>query len=122
MATAGRIYDFPLPPFGPVWDQSPLGQCWIQWKRRFEIYFLAVNVAYDAQNGALLLYQTGAATQEVCDTLPIAGNEVQDYNVSSETIDSHSLPQKNVDSDIFLFLQAKLHLDKTRNQFVASLC
>ena len=69
MATAGRIDVSPLPQFDPVSDPSSLGQRWTQWKRRFETYILAVNVTDDAQKRALLLYQAGAETQELYDTL-----------------------------------------------------
>ena len=121
MATAGRINVSPLPQFDPVSDPSSLGQRWTQWKRRFEIYILAVNVTNDAQKRALLLYQAGAETQQLYDTLPVAEGEAQDYATTIAKLDAYFLPQKNVDFEIFQFRQAKQHVDETTDQYVTRL-
>ena len=111
MATAGRLNVSPLPQFDPVSDPSSLGQRWTQWKRRFETYILAVNVTNDAQKRALLLYQAGAETQQLYDTLPVAEGEAQDY---ATTI-------AKLDFEIFQFRQAKQHVDETTDQYVTRL-
>ena len=121
MATAGRINVSPLPQFDPVSDPSSLGQRWTQWKRRFETYILAVNVTNDAQKRALLLYQAGAETQQLYDTLPVAEGEAQDYATTIEKLDAYFLPQKNVDFEIFQFRKAKQHVDETTDQYVTRL-
>ena len=121
MATAGRINVSPLPQFDPVSDPSSLGQPWTQWKRRFEIYILAVNVTNDAQKRALLLYQAGAETQQLYDTLPVAEGEAHDYATTIAKLDAYFLPQKNVDFEIFQFRQAKQHVDETTDQYVTRL-
>ena len=121
MATAGRIDVSPLPQFDPVSDPSSLGQRWTQWKRRFETYILAVNVTDDAQKRALLLYQAGAETQELYDTLPVGEGEANDYATTIAKLDAYFLPKKNADFEIFQFLQAKQHMDETTDQYVTRL-
>ena len=121
MATAGRIDVSPLPQFDPVSDPSSLGQRWTQWKRRFETYILAVNVTNDAQKRALLLYQAGAETQELYDTLPVDEGEAQDYATTIAKLDAYFLPKKNVDFEIFQFRQAQQHVDETTDQYVTRL-
>ena len=120
MATAGRIDVSPLPQFDPLSDPSSLGQRWTQWKRRFETYILA-NVTNDAQKRALLLYQAGAETQELYDTLPVDEGEAQDYATTIAKFDAYFLPKMNVDFEIFQFRQAQKHVDETIDQYVTRL-
>ena len=120
MATA-RIDLSPLPPFDPVSDPTPLGQRWTLWKRRFETYLIATNVKDDAQKRALLLYQAGAATQEIFETLPVAQDETQDYKTALAKLEAHFAPLKNVDFEIFKFRQAKQHVGETTDQFTIRL-
>ena len=94
MATAGTIDVSPLPQFDPVSDPSSLGQRWTQWKRRFETYILAVNVTNEAQKRASLLYQAGAATQELYETLPVAEGEAQDYATTIAKLDAYFFPKR----------------------------
>ena len=112
MATA-RIDVSPLPPFDPVSDPTSVGQRWTQWKRRFETYLVAANVKDDAQQRALLLYQAGAATQDIFETLPVAEDEAKDYKTALAKLDAHFAPQKNVDFETFQFCQAKQHIGET---------
>ena len=71
MATA-RIDVSTLPPFDHVSDPTSVGQHWTQWKHRFETYLVTANVKDDAQQRALLLYQAGATTQDIFESLPVA--------------------------------------------------
>ena len=120
MATA-RIDVSPLPPFDPVSDPTSVGQRWTQWKRRFETYLVAANVKDDAQERALLLYQAGAATQDIFETLPVAEDEAKDYKTALAKLDAHFAPQKNIDFETFQFRQAKQHIGETTDQFAIRL-
>ena len=120
MATA-RIYVSPLPPFDPVSDPTSVGQRWTQWKRRFETYLVAANVKDDAQQRALLLYQAGAATEDIFETLPVAEDEAKDYKTALAKLDAHFAPQKNIDFETFQFRQAKQHIGETTDQFAIRL-
>ena len=95
MATA-RIDVTPLPPFDPVSDPTSVGQHWTQWKRRFETYLVAANVKDDAQQRALLLYQAGAATQDIFETLPVTQEEEKDYKTTLAKLDAHFATQKTL--------------------------
>lgn len=64
MATAAKIEVFPLIPFHPISEPTSVSQRWKAWKRRFEIYLIAVNVKDDAQKRALLLHQAGKRHQK----------------------------------------------------------
>ena len=66
-AVAGRIDLTPLSVFDPISDPTSIGQRWKSWKRRFDIYVIAVNITEDKQKRAVLLYQVGQATQEIFD-------------------------------------------------------
>ena len=48
MATVARIEGPPLIPFDPISEPTSVSQRWKAWKRRFEIYLIAVNVKDDA--------------------------------------------------------------------------
>ena len=97
MATAAKIEVLPLIPFDPISEPTSVSQRWKAWKRRFEIYLIAVN---DAQKRALLLYQAGEATQEIFE------ETVDDYKTAIEKLDEYFTPKKNVDYEIFQFRQA----------------
>ena len=100
MATAAKIEVPPVIPFDPISELTSVSQRWKAWKRRFEIYLIAVNVKDDAQKRALLLYQAGETTQEIFDTLEETGD---DYKTAIEKLDQYFTPKKNVD---FQFRQA----------------
>eukprot|EP00795_Rhopilema_esculentum_P015552 gene15552-6817_t len=121
MATAARLDLLPLPPFDPVSDPTSISQRWQHWKRRFETYLLAVNITDDAQKRALLLYQAGAATQEIFDSLPVEQDEATDYKTALAKLDTYFAPQKNVDFEIFQFRQAKQRIGETTDQFATRL-
>ena len=110
MATAARIEVPSLIPFDPISEPTSVSQRWKAWKRRFEIYLIAVNVKDDAQKRALLLYQAGEATQEVFDTLEETGD---DYKTAIEKLDEYFTPKKNVDYEIFQFRQTKQNIGET---------
>eukprot|EP00795_Rhopilema_esculentum_P011693 gene11693-17_t len=122
MATAARLDLLPLPPFDPVSDPTSISQRWQHWKRRFETYLLAVNITDNAQKRALLLYQAGAATQEIFDSLPVEQDEATDYKTALAKLDTYFAPQKNVDFEIFQFRQAKQKIGETTDQFATRLC
>ena len=82
MVTAARLDLLPLPPFDPVSDPTSIRQRWKKRKRRFETYLFAVNITDNAQKRALLLYQAGAATQEIFDSLPVEQDEATDYKTA----------------------------------------
>ncbi len=84
MATAGRLAVSPLAPFDPVSDPPSVGHRWALWKHHFETYLIAINITNDAQIRALVLYQAGEATQDIFKTLPVVGNEAQDYRTALE--------------------------------------
>ena len=86
MATAARIEVPPLIPFDPISEPTSVNQRWKAWKRRFEIYLIAVNVKDDAQKRALLLYQAGEATQEIFDTLEEEEEILDELNDSDNEI------------------------------------
>eukprot|EP00795_Rhopilema_esculentum_P014355 gene14355-5400_t len=126
MATAARLDLLPLPPFDPVSDPTSISQRWQQWKRRFETYLLAVKITDDAQKRALLLYQAGAATQEIFDSLPVEQDEAADCKTALAKLDTYfapllPTPQKNVDFEIFQFRQAKQKIGETTDQFATRL-
>ena len=118
MATAARIEVPPLIPFDPISEPTSVSQRWKAWKRRFEIYLIAVNVKDDAQKRALLLHQAGEATQEIFDTLEETGD---DYKTAIEKLDKYFTPKKNVDYEIFQFRQAKQNNGETTDQFATRL-
>ena len=118
MATAAKIEVPPLIPFDPISEPTSVSQRWKAWKRRFEIYLIAVNVKDDAQKRALLLYETGEATQEIFDTLEKTGD---DYKTAIEKLDEYFTPKKNVDYEIFQFRQAKQNNGETTDQFATRL-
>eukprot|EP00795_Rhopilema_esculentum_P009946 gene9946-18559_t len=122
LATAAQLDLLPLPPFHPVSDTTSISQRWQQWKRRFETYLLAVNITDDAQKRASLLYQAGAATQEIFDSLPVEQNEATDYNTALAKLDTYFALQKNVDFEIFQLRQAKQKIGETTDQFATRLC
>ena len=93
MAVASRIDLSPLATFDPLSDPSSLSQRWNIWKRRFEIYVLALNIYDDKQKRAVLLYQAGQATQEIFDTIPETGD---DFATAIEKHDNYFTPKKNV--------------------------
>ena len=106
----------PLPPFDPVGDPTSLSQ---RWKRRFEMYLLALNITEDKQKRALLLYQAGQETQEIFDTLSETG---EDFKTALDKLDEYFLPKKNIDYETFQFRQPSKKSDETVDQFVTRLC
>ena len=108
-----------LIPFDPISEPTSLSQRWKAWKRRFEIYLIAVNVQNNAQKRALLLYQVGQAAQEIFDTLADTGDD-DDYKTAMEKLDDY-FPKKNVDYEIFQFRQAKQNIGETTDQFATRL-
>ena len=106
-----------LPPFDPVSDPTSLSQRWKAWRRT---YIAAVGVTGGKQKRALLLYQAGAATQELFDTLSDTGRE-DDYNTAIQKLEEYFIPKTNVDFEIFQFRQAAQKDDETMDQFVTRL-
>ena len=107
MATTAQNDVSPLAPFDLVSDPPAVGHRWVQWKRRFETYLIAVNLTNDAQKRALLLYQAGEATQDMFDSLTVVVDEAQDYGTTLVKLDHYFLLQKNMDFIIFKFRQVK---------------
>ena len=70
---AVRIDIPPLQPFDPLTDRTSIGQRWKSWIKRFDTYLLASNITNDRQKRAMLLYQAGAETQEIFETLADTG-------------------------------------------------
>ena len=70
-----------LPFFDPYSDSSSIGPHWKLWKRRFETYIAALGISDPMRKRALLLYQSGPATQDIFDTLPDTGDAV-DYTLA----------------------------------------
>ena len=83
MVTSGKI-EVP----SSLSEPTLLSQRWKAWKRRFEIYLIAVNVQNNAQKRALLLYQVGQVTQEIFDTLAETGDD-NDYKTAMEKLDEY---------------------------------
>ena len=67
------------------------------------------------------MYQAGAATQDIFETLPVAQDEAKDYKTALAKLDAHFAPQKNIDFETFQFHQAKQHIGETIDQFVIRL-
>ena len=66
----------------------------------------------------MLLYQAGAATQDIFETLPDTGT---DYATAKTTLDAYFSPKKNVDFEIFQFRQAIQLQGETIDQFATRL-
>ena len=114
MTVAGKLDLSPLVPFDPISEPSSLSQRWKSWKRRFEIYFAAMNITVGKQQKAVLLYQAGQATQEIFDTLPDTG---EDYATAMAKLDGYFTPKKNVDFEVFQFRKTMQHSGETNDQF-----
>ena len=109
----------PLPPFDPHGDPSSLSQWWIILTKHFQTYIVAMNSTNDKQKRALLLYQAGEETQEIFETLPETGEH---YATAQAKLDEYFSPKKNVDYEVFQFLQQAVQQSgKTVNQFVTRL-
>ena len=99
---ATRIDLPPLPSFDPLNDQSSLSQRWTQWMKRFETYIIATNIKDDKQKRAMLLYQAGQETQDIFETLEDTGD---DYVTAKSKLTEYFSPKKNIDYEIFQFVQ-----------------
>ena len=119
MAT-GRINLTPLAPFDPLYEPTSLSRRWKEWKRRFEIYLLALNITNAKQKRAILLYQDGQATQDIFDTLPETGDD-DDYDTAMSKLDEYFTPKKNIDYEIFKFRTAKQQQHETIEQYMTRL-
>ena len=115
---AAKIDLAPLPPFDPLSDPTSLGQRWKSWTERFQTYVAAINIADDKQKRALLLYQSGPATQEIFETLKDTG---EDYKTAQEKMDAYFSPKKNVDYEVFQFCKAVQQSAETVDQFTTRL-
>ena len=89
----------------------------VEHKHSFETYLVAANAKDDAQQRALLLYQAGAATQDIFETLPVAQDEAKYYKTALAKLDAHFAPKKKIDFEKFQFRQAKQHIRGTTDQF-----
>ena len=88
-----RIDVHPLRPFDPLTEPNSVGQRWLAWKRRFETYLAALEIADPTQQRALLLYQAGEETQEIFASLPNTG-EAKDYKKAMDKLDAYFTPKK----------------------------
>ena len=110
----------PLPFFDPYSDPSSTGPRWTLWKRRFERYIAALGISDPTRKRALLLYQSGPATQDIFDTLPDTG-DTANYTLAMQELDAYFTPLKNVDFEIFTFRKESQRSDETLDQYVTRL-
>ena len=85
--TTSSIDLSPLPFFDPYSDPSSIGPRWKLWKRRFETYIGALGISDPTRKRALLLYQSGPATQDIFDTLPDTG-DAANYTLAMQKLDT----------------------------------
>lgn len=94
-----RIMDGLRPPEPVDFKSSSLGSSWEKWKKQFEIYFQACELAdkSKATQVAILLHTAGPEAQEIAATFTWnEGEDKQDYAQVLAKFTAYCEPRKNV--------------------------
>ena len=94
-----------LPNFDPfdIHADGPFTQRWRKWIKRLENLFVAAAITDKKRQRALLLYYAGEEACEIFETLVDTGD---DFTTAKEKLTEYFDPKKNVEYEIYTFLQA----------------
>ena len=127
MATAGAP---PIPPFNVDSDRSNVGYRWKKWLEKFENYLVAVNIADDRRQKALLLLYGGDQLYDIATSLnmtpnPAAGNGANavpaetHFAAAKRVLTAHFHPQENKQFNQIAFRQLAQKTEESIDQFYA---
>ena len=105
-----------LPNFDPfdIHDDGAIAQHWRKWIKRLENLFVAAAITDKKRQRTLLLYYAGEEVCEIFETLVDTGD---DFTTAKEKLTEYFDPKKNVEYEIYTFLQARQNPDESMNAF-----
>jgi len=109
-------------PFDCV-DPSQIATRWRRWQRSFDYYIEARGTADPLQKKALLLHTAGINVQDVFETLtlPVPGEQDDEYSLPIRALDNYFLPQTNMPYERHCFRQLQQGYNETVDRFVTRL-
>jgi hypothetical protein len=110
----------PFPPFNVDDDVTTTGQRWDKWTKRFNNFFVAMNITDATRKRALLLHYIGRSAFDIFETLTDTG-DAKAYDKAIDRLTEHFTPQRNIDHETYLFRQARQLPTETLDQFATRL-
>ena len=105
-----------LPNFDPfnIHADGAIAQRWRKWIKRLENLLVAAAITDKKRQRALVLYYAGEEVCEIFETLVDTGG---DFTTAKEKLTEYFDPKKNVEYEIYTFLQARQNPDESMNAF-----
>ena len=105
-----------LPNFDPfnIHADGAIAQRWRKWIKRLENLLVAAAITDKKRQRALVLYYAGEEVCEIFETLVDTGD---DFTTAKEKLTEYFDPKKNVEYEIYTFLQARQNPDESMNAF-----
>ncbi|CAH3177422.1 unnamed protein product, partial [Porites lobata] len=91
-----------------------IAQRWRKWIKRLENLLVAAAITDKKRQRALVLYYAGEEVCEIFETLVDTGD---DFTTAKEKLTEYFDPKKNVEYEIYTFLQARQNPDESMNAF-----